>query len=116
MMRGAAPQTEGRQGSQRRLEKGGRYLGVPRNRDFAAPRDGSECAAIAIQSSLSVQETGCGTGLIFAGIGASLTLEGQPLLSPESFSALVLMVVITTLLAPIGLRWALPPAKPAKRS
>jgi Kef-type K+ transport system membrane component KefB len=51
-------------------------------------------------------------GLIFAGIGAALTLEGQPLLSQEIFSALVLMVVITTLLTPIGLRWALPPTDP----
>jgi Kef-type K+ transport system membrane component KefB len=45
-------------------------------------------------------------GLIFAGIGAALTLDGRPLLSQATFSALVLMVVVTTLLAPIGLRWA----------
>ena len=46
-------------------------------------------------------------GLIFAGIGAALTLDGHPLLSQATFSALVLMVVVTTLLTPIGLRWAL---------
>jgi Kef-type K+ transport system membrane component KefB len=46
-------------------------------------------------------------GLIFAGIGTRLTLEGQPLLSPSLFSAVVLMVLVTTLAAPIGLRWAL---------
>jgi Na+:H+ antiporter len=46
-------------------------------------------------------------GLIFAGIGAALTLEGRPLLSQSTFSALVLMVVVTTVLAPMGLRWAL---------
>jgi Kef-type K+ transport system membrane component KefB len=45
-------------------------------------------------------------GLIFAGIGTRLTLEGQPLLSPSLFSAVVLMVLVTTLVAPIGLRWA----------
>jgi Kef-type K+ transport system membrane component KefB len=45
-------------------------------------------------------------GLIFAGIGTRLTLEGQPLLSPSLFSAVVLMVLLTTLVAPIGLRWA----------
>jgi Na+:H+ antiporter len=46
-------------------------------------------------------------GLIFAGIGAALTLDGQPLLSQATFSALVLMVVVTTLLTPVGLRRAL---------
>ena len=45
-------------------------------------------------------------GLIFAGIGATLMLDGRPILSPGLFSALVLMVLVTTLAAPIGLRWA----------
>ncbi len=45
-------------------------------------------------------------GLIFAGIGASLTLQGQPILPQGAFSAIVLMVLVTTLLAPVGLRWA----------
>jgi Kef-type K+ transport system membrane component KefB len=54
-------------------------------------------------------------GLIFAGIGAALTLEGRPLLSPAAFSALVLMVVVTTLVTPMGLRWALPRAASARR-
>jgi Kef-type K+ transport system membrane component KefB len=54
-------------------------------------------------------------GLIFAGIGAALVLEGRPLLSQATFSALVLMVVVTTLLTPIGLRLALQRATPAQR-
>ena len=45
-------------------------------------------------------------GLIFAGIGLRLTLGGKPLLTQGMFSAIVLMVLVTTLLAPIGLRWA----------
>jgi Na+:H+ antiporter len=45
-------------------------------------------------------------GLIFAGIGTTLTLAGQPLLSPSLFSAVVLMVLVTTLVTPVGLRWA----------
>ena len=45
-------------------------------------------------------------GLIFAGIGTSLMLQGQPVLPQAVFSAIVLMVLVTTLLAPIGLRWA----------
>jgi Kef-type K+ transport system membrane component KefB len=44
-------------------------------------------------------------GLIFAGIGTSLTLQGQPVLPQAVFSAIVLMVLVTTLLAPLGLRW-----------
>jgi Kef-type K+ transport system membrane component KefB len=43
-------------------------------------------------------------GLIFAGIGAGLILDGQPILSPGLFSAIVLVVLVTTLLAPAGLR------------
>jgi Kef-type K+ transport system membrane component KefB len=45
-------------------------------------------------------------GLIFAGIGIRLVLADKPLLTQGMFSAIVLMVLVTTLLAPIGLRWA----------
>jgi Kef-type K+ transport system membrane component KefB len=45
-------------------------------------------------------------GLIFAGIGASLAIEGQPLLEQNVYSAIVMMVLITTLITPVGLRWA----------
>ena len=47
-------------------------------------------------------------GLIFAGIGTRMTLEGRPLLSPSLFSAVVLMVLVTTLVTPLGLRWVFP--------
>ncbi len=53
-------------------------------------------------------------GLIFASIGASTLVGGQPVLSPPVFSALVAMVLVTTLVAPIGLRWAL--RRPASSS
>jgi Kef-type K+ transport system membrane component KefB len=45
-------------------------------------------------------------GLIFAGIGNTLMLGGQPILSEGLFSAIVLMVLVTTLVTPPGLRWA----------
>ena len=45
-------------------------------------------------------------GLIFAGIGAGLTVAGQPVLSQGAYSAIVLMVLVTTILTPIALRWA----------
>src|SRR5882724_4182165 len=44
MLMGLAPTTEGRRGSQRRLDEGGRYLDIPPNRDFAVPRGGRERA------------------------------------------------------------------------
>ncbi len=39
-------------------------------------------------------------GLIFAGMGAALRLNGRPLFSPTTFSSLVLMVMLTTFLTP----------------
>jgi Kef-type K+ transport system membrane component KefB len=44
-------------------------------------------------------------GLIFAGIGTRVMLEGQPILTDNVYSAVVVMVVVTTLIAPAGLRW-----------
>lgn len=47
-------------------------------------------------------------GLIFAGMGASLLLPGgQPVLGRATFSAVVMMVLITTLVTPPLLKWAL---------
>jgi Kef-type K+ transport system membrane component KefB len=39
-------------------------------------------------------------GLIFAGIGASLILHGRPVVSTPIFSAVVIMVIVTTLITP----------------
>ncbi len=39
-------------------------------------------------------------GLIFAGLGSSLILQGQPVLSQTTFSALVLMIMLTTFITP----------------
>jgi Kef-type K+ transport system membrane component KefB len=51
-------------------------------------------------------------GLIFAGIGATLMLPNQggasePVIDTGTFSAVVFMVVVTTLLTPPALKWAL---------
>jgi Kef-type K+ transport system membrane component KefB len=46
-------------------------------------------------------------GLIFANVGASLTLNGAPIVDSRTFSALVLMVIVTTLITPPALRWSL---------
>lgn len=46
-------------------------------------------------------------GLIFAGIGASLTLHGQRVVDDATFSAIVVMVALTTLVTPPLLSWRL---------
>jgi Kef-type K+ transport system membrane component KefB len=51
-------------------------------------------------------------GLIFAGIGASLTLPGarggsEPIISAATFGVVVIMVIVMTLLTPPILKWAL---------
>ena len=51
-------------------------------------------------------------GLIFAGIGATLMLPSAsgvsgPVISSAVFGAVVIMVVITTLITPLALKWAL---------
>jgi Kef-type K+ transport system membrane component KefB len=51
-------------------------------------------------------------GLIFAGLGTTLTLHGQPLMSEAVFSAVVIMVLVTTLIAPMGLRWSMSRRRP----
>jgi Kef-type K+ transport system membrane component KefB len=51
-------------------------------------------------------------GLIFAGIGATLMLPNvagvsEPVIGPATFGAVVIMVIITTLIAPLSLKWSL---------
>jgi Kef-type K+ transport system membrane component KefB len=51
-------------------------------------------------------------GLIFAGIGAALMLPSsngvrEPVVNGETFGAVVIMVIITTLITPFALKWAL---------
>jgi len=45
--------------------------------------------------------------LALADIGAGLTLHGQPVIGPTSFSAVVAMVVGTTMITPPALKWSL---------
>ncbi len=46
-------------------------------------------------------------GLIFADIGSALKLRGVPVIGPDVFSAVVIMVVITTMMTPPALKWSL---------
>jgi Kef-type K+ transport system membrane component KefB len=44
--------------------------------------------------------------LIFASVGLGLQLDGQPLITPAMYTAIVLTVIITTLVTPPALRWS----------
>ena len=45
-------------------------------------------------------------GLIFANVGLGLIFNGQPIVSRATFSAIVVMVVVTTILTPPALKWS----------
>jgi Kef-type K+ transport system membrane component KefB len=46
-------------------------------------------------------------GLIFAGIGLSLAVDGKPIVSSSTYSALIIMVIATTMLTPPLLKWSM---------
>jgi Kef-type K+ transport system membrane component KefB len=46
-------------------------------------------------------------GLIFASIGASLTIAGERVITPATYAAVVIMVIVTTLVTPPALQWSL---------
>ena len=44
-------------------------------------------------------------GLIFAGIGHSLVLNGRPVVDSAAFGAVVFMVIVTTMVTPPAIKW-----------
>lgn len=46
-------------------------------------------------------------GLIFAAIGSGLVLNGEPVVSEALYAAIVVMVMVTTIITPPGLKWSL---------
>jgi Kef-type K+ transport system membrane component KefB len=46
-------------------------------------------------------------GLIFANIGLTLTVGGQRIVTKATFSAVVVMVIVTTMVTPPALKWSL---------
>jgi Kef-type K+ transport system membrane component KefB len=46
-------------------------------------------------------------GLIFAGIGAGLAVDGRAVITPSLYSAIIVMVILTTLVTPLILSWRL---------
>ena len=76
------------------------------------------CAAGVVERGINRLAVGVGmiprgeVGLIFAGIGATLMLPtvsgiAAPVISSSTFGAVVIMVIITTLITPVALKWAL---------
>jgi Kef-type K+ transport system membrane component KefB len=46
-------------------------------------------------------------GLIFANIGMSTTVKGEQIMGAASYSAVVVMVIVTTMITPPALKWSL---------
>ncbi|HJQ97042.1 MAG TPA: cation:proton antiporter [Candidatus Polarisedimenticolaceae bacterium] len=46
-------------------------------------------------------------GLIFASMGLALSVRGEPLVDAAIYSAIVIMVIVTTLVTPPALKWSL---------
>lgn len=71
------------------------------------------CALAVFDKSINRLAIGLGmiprgeVGLIFAGIGAKLMLDGGPVISTETYSAVVIMVIVTTMVTPPLLAWSL---------
>ncbi|MEK7245252.1 MAG: cation:proton antiporter, partial [Pseudomonadota bacterium] len=71
------------------------------------------CALGALAGNLDRLSIGLGmiprgeVGLIFANIGLGLTVRGEPIVDKGIYSAVVIMVVVTTMATPPALRWSL---------
>jgi Kef-type K+ transport system membrane component KefB len=46
-------------------------------------------------------------GLIFANIGLGLVVQGERIIGPATYSAVVVMVIVTTMVTPPALKWSL---------
>ena len=68
---------------------------------LAAPRGG-----VGLTVGLGMMPRG-EVGLIFAGIGAKLVLDGRPVVDAGTYAAAVFMVVATTMLTPPLLVWSM---------
>lgn len=76
------------------------------------------CSLVVIEKGVKRLAIGLGmiprgeVGLIFAGIGAMLTLKNaddtqSPVISAATFGAIIIMVIVTTLVTPTALKWSL---------
>jgi Kef-type K+ transport system membrane component KefB len=88
-------------------------LGLAALLTVAAIAGKQACALGAIGGKLDRLTIGLGmiprgeVGLIFANIGLGLTIAGRPVIAATTYSAIVIMVIVTTLVTPPALRWSL---------
>lgn len=88
-------------------------LGLAALLTLAAMIGKQACAIGAIGRPLDRLSIGIGmmprgeVGLIFANIGLGLSLAGQPIVDQAIFSAVVIMVIVTTMATPPLLKWSL---------
>jgi len=88
-------------------------LGLAALLTMAAIAGKQACALGAIGGRLDRLTIGLGmiprgeVGLIFANIGLGLTIGGTPVIDRSTYSAVVIMVIVTTLVTPPALRWSL---------
>jgi Kef-type K+ transport system membrane component KefB len=74
---------------------------------------GKQACALGVRRPLDRLSIGIGmiprgeVGLIFASIGLSLTVAGVPILTEATYSAIVIMVIVTTMVTPPALKWSL---------
>jgi Kef-type K+ transport system membrane component KefB len=87
-------------------------LGLAAALTFIAILGKQACALGAIGKGLNRMAIGIGmiprgeVGLIFANMGLALTVKGERIIDASTYSALVVMVIVTTLVTPPALRWS----------
>ncbi|HET8712068.1 MAG TPA: cation:proton antiporter [Gemmatimonadales bacterium] len=88
-------------------------LGLAALLTLAAVVGKQACALGAVGHGLDRLSIGLGmiprgeVGLIFANIGLGLTVRGEPIVDTAIYSAIVIMVIVTTMATPPALRWSL---------
>ena len=100
-----------------------RILGLAAVLTIAAWIGKQACSLGVLQRGVDRMTVGIGmvprgeVGLIFANIGATLSVAGERVITPATYSAVVIMVILTTLVTPPLLQWSIrrrerPDAKP----
>ncbi len=97
-------------------------LGLAAVITFAAILGKQACSLGALGRGLDRLSIGIGmiprgeVGLIFASIGATLTVAGERVVDPGTYSAIVIMVIVTTMATPPALKWSLTRGAEGRRS
>jgi Kef-type K+ transport system membrane component KefB len=90
-----------------------RVLGLAAALTFAAVIGKQVCGLAVVGGGVDRITVGLGmiprgeVGLIFANMGMALVLAGTPIITPPLYSAIVVMVIVTTLVTPPALKWSL---------